>query len=400
MRVLVIDTIHGGLDIARYLSARGHFTDAVDIYRGQSGIDATTAAARDYDLAVAPVHLDPSHPFMQSLTIPVISHHEAVRWILGENRPSPFVEITGARGKTTTAYALAHTMDGPGILHTSIGTYRFPEKELIWKKSITPASILPAAEEASRIGGWLITEISLGCTGAGDYGIITSCEDYLFAGGKRHALVEKVRSAQRMPRLLVAPGVDAPGAVRVEAAAVPQGDSCDYCCGRKQGSFESHLLTLESYRVPLMLAAAAGCEIGGNPVKLSSFHALPGRMAETREGDIRIIDNANSGTNASTTLHAAEYARKVTGMEDITLVIGKETGAVCEGFPPDEIMAAVSGIGPARVIVVGKEYAGIEKNPGCAGIPVTHAGSLEEGATIARSMTKRGCIVLSVKCWR
>src|SRR5512137_204008 len=110
MRVLVIDTIHGGLDIARYLSAKGHFTDTVDIYRKKSGIDATTAASRDYDLAVAPVHLDPGHPLLQSITIPVISHHEAVRWILGKARPSPFVEITGARGKTTTACALAHAM--------------------------------------------------------------------------------------------------------------------------------------------------------------------------------------------------------------------------------------------------------------------------------------------------
>ena len=71
MRVLVIDTIHGGLDIARHLSARGHFTDTVDIYRGKSGIDASAAASRDYDLAIAPVHLDPGHPLLRSLSIPV-----------------------------------------------------------------------------------------------------------------------------------------------------------------------------------------------------------------------------------------------------------------------------------------------------------------------------------------
>jgi hypothetical protein len=400
MRVLVIDTIHGGFDIARRLSAQGHFTDAVDIYRGKSGIDANSAASRDYDLAVAPVHLDPGHPLLQSLTIPVISHHEAVRWILGKDRPSPFVEITGARGKTTTACALAHVMDGPGILHTSMGTYRFPGQVKVWQKSITPASILPAAEEALRIGGWLIAEVSLGCTGAGDYGIITSCEDYLFAGAKRHALVEKVRSARHMPRLLVAPGVDAPGAVQVDSMAVPQGDSCAYTCTGKNGTFESPLLPLESYRIPLMLAAAAGCELGGDPGRLSSFPAIPGRMSESREGDIRIIDNANSGTNASTTCNAADYARKITGMDEITLVIGKETGAVCEGFPADEVVAAVGRIHPARIIVVGEGYTGIEKNPGCVKIPVTHAGSLEEGTSLARSMTTRGSIVLSVKCWR
>ncbi|HNB03319.1 MAG TPA: coenzyme F430 synthase, partial [Methanoregulaceae archaeon] len=143
MRILVIDTIHGGLDIARYLNVRGHFTDVVDVYRGNVGIDAATAAERSYDLAIAPVHLDPWHPLLQSLTVPVISHHDAVRWIIGKDRPAPFIEITGARGKTTTACALAHVMKGPGILHTSRGTYRFPEKDLIWKKSITPTSLVP-----------------------------------------------------------------------------------------------------------------------------------------------------------------------------------------------------------------------------------------------------------------
>jgi hypothetical protein len=123
-------------------------------------------------------------------------------------------------------------------------------------------------------------------------------------------------------------------------------------------------------------------------------------MSESREGNIWIIDNANSGTNVSTTLHAARYARKITGMDEITLVVGQETGAVCEGFPAGEIMTAVSEICPQRLIVVGDTYEGIEKNPGCAGIPVSYARSLEEGKSIARSNTKKGCIVLSVKCWR
>ncbi len=61
---------------------------------------------------------------------PVISHHEAVRQLLGKNTPEPMIEITGARGKTTTAHALAFLMEGPGILHTSTGTYQLPGKEV------------------------------------------------------------------------------------------------------------------------------------------------------------------------------------------------------------------------------------------------------------------------------
>jgi len=123
-------------------------------------------------------------------------------------------------------------------------------------------------------------------------------------------------------------------------------------------------------------------------------------MSESREGDVRVIDNANSGTSGPTTLDAVEYARKITGLDEVTLVIGKETGAVCEGFPAEELIAATSKIQPARVVLVGEEYAGIEYIPGCPGVPLTHAGSLREGASIARSMTRQGSIVLSVKCWR
>jgi len=127
MRLLVLDTIHGGRDLAGYLREQGHFVDAVDVYRKGSVVDTETALQREYDLVIAPVHLQPRHPLLRKLTIPVISHHQAVRWILGNNVPSPMVELTGRRGKTTTASALAGLMEGPGILNTSAGMIRYPE---------------------------------------------------------------------------------------------------------------------------------------------------------------------------------------------------------------------------------------------------------------------------------
>ena len=122
----------------------------------------------------------------------MISHHEAIRRLLGKQIPEPMVEITGARGKTTTAHALASLMKGPGILHTSTGTYRFPEKELISRTSITPGSVLAVVRKALDINGWLIVEESLGISCAGTLGIITSSEDYSFAAGKKSALLAKI----------------------------------------------------------------------------------------------------------------------------------------------------------------------------------------------------------------
>ena len=400
MRVLILDTIHGGLEIARYLQEKGHFTDTVDLYRGRNGIDAVSARMREYDLAVAPVHLDPAHPLLKGLSIPVISHHQAVRWILGSYTPSPLVEITGARGKTTTACALASQMRGPGILHTSIGTYRYPERTLLWKKSITPASLVPAAREAARIQGWCICEVSLGFTGAGDHGIITSDEDYLFAAGKRHALQEKVRSGQGLPYLLVAPGIDVPGATRVDSIVSVNGESCRVTCGEMSGGFDSPLLSLDGYRVPLMLVAAAACRLGADPAGLAQFQALPGRMATTREGAVWVVDNANSGTNALTSCQASAHARRISGTDEVTLVIGQEEGAVCEGFSPGEISSAVKEINPSLLILVGEQARSLAENPDHPACRIEYCHTLEEGRKRALFLTSRGTVVLAVKSWR
>ncbi len=174
MDILVLDTIHGGNTLGKAFSARGDRVDCVDVYRNGSAVNVETALTRTYDLIVAPVHLDPDHPLLRFSPAPVITHHEAVHRLLGKHIPHPMIEITGAQGKTTTAHALAFLMTGPGVLHTSTGTYLFPEKRLISRSGITPASVLAAADLAHSIHGWLVAEESLGVSGAGDLSIITS----------------------------------------------------------------------------------------------------------------------------------------------------------------------------------------------------------------------------------
>ena len=110
-----------------------------------------------YDLVVAPVHLDPTHPLLarRSAREPVISHHEAVRRLLDGQVPQPMIEITGAQGKTTTAYALAHLLPGPGILHTSTGTYAMPGPGCSLKKASHRPRCLPPQKRQFHAGaGW------------------------------------------------------------------------------------------------------------------------------------------------------------------------------------------------------------------------------------------------------
>ncbi|MDD1713277.1 MAG: coenzyme F430 synthase [Methanoregulaceae archaeon] len=397
MDILVLDTIHGGKEIAAALQAKGHRTDLVDVYRGEAG----HATGRHYDLMIAPVHLDPGNLLLRSLSVPCITHHDAVRWILGDGVPEVFVEITGAQGKTTTAHALAHLMPGPGVLHTSSGTFRYPENAVLWRKSITPASVIPAARYARKIGGWCIAEVSLGFTGAGTLGILTSPGDYPCAGSMKRALDEKVRSAAHCRCILTASGVSVPypWACAVDDIARSDGISCSVTLGNTIRDFSNGLLALESYRTPLMLAASSASLMGIDPGGLATFQPVGGRMSVSGEGLVRIIDNANSGTNCTTTEEAVNLARSHPGNSGLTLVIGMDARAVCEGFPPEEIAQAIRSTRPERVVLVGDlAWEPAEEVARSLGIPVSYAGDLSEGRQIACS--RPGLVVLAVKTWR
>ncbi|MDD3407824.1 MAG: coenzyme F430 synthase, partial [Methanomicrobium sp.] len=130
MYILVLDTIHGGEEIARHLEKSGHKCDLVDTYRHEKGISEEQAKKNRYDLIIAPVHLDPNHPLLNYSDAPVITHHKAAAMIINgsingksgalkSKTPCISVEITGSRGKTTTAFALSHVLSKKGILHTS-----------------------------------------------------------------------------------------------------------------------------------------------------------------------------------------------------------------------------------------------------------------------------------------
>ena len=404
MNMLVLDTIHGADIIGKEFAARGHRVDTVDVYRNRSAVDVPAALSRTYDLVIAPVHLDPGHPLLQSQPAPVISHHEAVRLLLGQPVPEPMVEITGAQGKTTTACALAHTLHGPGILHTSAGTFLYPGRQLLWKKSIAPASVLAAADKARETGGWLVAEESLGVSGAGSLAIITSEKDYPCAAGKKSALAEKLRSVKDCQKVLLAPSIQPETAamVQLDRIACCEGTRCRIETGEMTGTFENPLLGLRAYRIPLMLAGAAACLLGTDPAPLSTFQPVDGRLSVRYEGSVVILDNSNSGTNVSSTIEAADYARALSGKNDLTLVIGQEPGdgAVCDGFSDGQIIDAISAVRPSRIIIVGTTRIRKQDRRIPEPAPLTHSLTRAAAEESARALTSHGSVVLAVKTWR
>jgi coenzyme F430 synthetase len=404
MHVLVLDTIHGGNEIGAAYSAAGHTADIVDVYHGTPD-ELREVQHRHYDLIVTPVHLDPDYPLLAQSTVPVITHHEAVRQLLGEHLPQPMIEITGAQGKTTTAYALAHILPGNGVLHTSTGTYSYPAKNLLGKKSITPASEISAVRYASRMQGWLVAEVSLGVTGAGDLAIITSPDNYMFANGKKRAIDEKIATARHAKRVLVAEGVlcEQENIIHVGDIARCEGMKCTVELEGMNCVLSNPLFLLPPYRAPLMLAAAAAMILHVNPGPINHFTALPGRMSLSRIKGLIIIDNANSGTNVATTLCAARYARHCARTNDLTLVIGlvEGDGAVCEGFSFDQIAYAIGKVQPVHVVWVGRfPDPGTSQYEVLKGKTDAICTTLDEGRDKAVLIAGNGPIVLSVKTWR
>ncbi len=390
MRVLVLDTIHGGSVLADALRSRGDTVDAVDVYRN-SAFPAELAAQKTYDLTTAPVHLDPAYPLLQRT--PVLTHHELTGRLV--TPPKLSIEITGARGKTTTAFAVAHILDGPGVLHTSSGTFLYPSREFLFKKSITPASVIPAAAEALRHhADWLVAEESAGVCGFGTLGILTSDGDYPIAAGKRSALAAKRESLRRCRSVLVPDGIPKEsGWYAVGDLVSVRGDTLFW----DGGEIHNPLLTLSGYRSALATAAAAGVLLGLPVERLGSFEALPGRMHLSLSGDVPVLDNAGSGTNADNAIEAAAYLRRQHPSHKIVLVIGMEEHAVCEGFPPDEIVRAVRTIGPARLILISGAD---EVSLSCPADAVCRTLAEAKETAFGYAEELHGSILFAVKTWR
>lgn len=398
MDLLVLDTIHGGALLADELALRGHRVESVDVYRGNGPLPDPDA----FDQVIAPVHLDPAHPLVDGAGDRLVTHHESTGTCIADHRPRLLVEVTGSRGKTTTAFAIAETMEGPGILHTSAGTFLYPERRRLWRRSITPAQALPAVRAAAALGGWCVAEESLGVTGAGDLAVLTSAEDYSCAAGTRSALASKLDSVERSPRLLVADGVEAVHRQLYQAGSLApcHGDTCS----SPSGQIRNPLAALPAYRNAIQLAAAAAMLIGSDARRLAAMGPVPGRLAARTDAGRTIVDDANSGTTRLTAYEAAAYARVLAPGLPLALVVGEEYRAVCDGFPAADVAAAVTAVNPELAVIVGPPSlrgaardrlaeAGWSRS-------VLEAGTLEAGRAAALWAGGAGPVVLAVKTWR
>ncbi|MDD5473603.1 MAG: coenzyme F430 synthase [Candidatus Methanoperedens sp.] len=447
-RVAVLDLTHGGTVIAGKLKKLVGSVAAVDVYNTLSaeeldglekdGIRTSREPlnASDFDVIVAPVHLDKNYPMLVdalSNNIPVLSHHAAAGEILsGYNlNDKTLVEITGTKAKTSSAILLAGILskEKKVVSHTSRGLEDWDAGKVVKKGlSITPASILSALDAVLEAGiefEVFISEISLGGTGCADIGVITTiANDYKIANGTGLA-----SDAKRQMILSAKPGStlvinnDALrffGSCRRDMDIISFTDSVNASCnvyyedektiayylGKKHGRIrlpDAQDYDMNSYKTAFVCAAAAALaiNIGANTIErsLREFSGAEGRMKKTSLEGRTLIDNSNSGMDIKAAERALLFAQAQGGR--IVMVLGEEAKEVCEGLEPGGVERFIRKhlTELEALVLVGERMKPLVQDN--TGGRIYYADDLASGIELAKRLTGEKDIILScVKCFR
>ena len=234
MNNLVIDLTHGGVKIAISLAKKGKNVLAYDIYNTLNSIDARMLQIYNVELielkdladfkgemnVIYPIHLPLTHDEIKSynpdLKFSFQTHHEIIKEILKDwGLDILKIEITGVKGKTTSAFMLKEILiDLNPLILSSLGAYLYEnKKEITLKKdiSITPANIKECIDLAYKYTNPVckvsdgiaegenprkyksaIFESSLGANGIGNVGLLLNiAENYPIAQGKSNACEAK-----------------------------------------------------------------------------------------------------------------------------------------------------------------------------------------------------------------
>ncbi len=448
MNIAVLDLTHGGDLIAQSLAETDAVT-AVDVYGTvsdearrdleSSGIPVLTEPpdAGDFDLIVAPVHLDSAYRTLYDaraadVPVPVITHHTAVYEIL-KHRLERYhvVEVTGTTAKTSTVRMLAGMLSecaGKKIVsHTSAGVEYWDggggdggsgSARTIAKWSIAPASIIRAVESVKAEPGVepdiFIFEISLGGTGLADTGIITTLTgDYLIANKTivaSSAKMQMVKRAKPGSTLILNSDV---GVTSNPAANIltfedrgARGGGADVrfeeinrehavvTARNRRIEFTVKGYDIFSYRTAILGAVSAAISMNTDPDCIESFldgfSGVSGRMKIMNVDGRTIVDNSNSGMNISSAESAIDHVRRIADTGRIVMIIGIEEYNVGEGLDTDEVVGL---IGRNRDFIDRFITVGIDSD--------CEADDLDSGMEMAMNMTGAGDTIIScVKCFR
>jgi len=388
MKILVVDMTHGGTILASEFAKKQKCEVlAWDIYHtlnwqerallldqeielvDDTFLEENLAKHEDRDdfLVVAPVHCNlpfspPDSPFPNLMT-----HHQAVHYLMKNRISVPIIEITGVKGKTSAVAILKEIFrdENPLILSSmGIEVLKQGEEKLHQKDvSITPASIITSWELAEKHYdvGMCIFEMSLGGTGLADVGVLTNiAEDYPIANA--HSRASQAKSQifssklvacdyevyQKIYKHLPLP-CNRVNTFGIEGEPNVRAKMIEY--GLQQTTFEvdvADLKTMEGksintsfkvstfapaqYHLENALSAICGSLSMGTSKEviiqgLKNFRGLPGRTSFKNQHGSRIIEEINPGLNMAAIKKTVQMIRD---FKDPVIILGGEYGVTCE----------------------------------------------------------------------
>jgi len=423
-KILVLDPIHGAEVIAEELKELGKEVEIFNPYR-----KSVYTNRLDHDLVISPVHLNPNFEIVKHAlknNIPFMTHHEAVKEIAAIKNlfdGIKVIEATGTIGKTSVCELICQLVKNKRILsHTSSST-RFVSLEdtvIFQKLGGTPANVLKVMEIARRKNlkpDIAVFEISLGLTGIGDVGVITSLkEDYKIAGGTKDASAVKTASikafgGKSIVAHLVLSDVNMRGNTfgdkdknlwieEYENKVVfnrLKTINGDFATGEISFKPFDSFIDTEYYRSSLEAAFCAVLSLGIPPEEINTtISAVGGRMKLEKVKGRFLIDNSNSGTKLKFLDEIIEMARRLS--EEMILIVGEESEYVCEGVSAEELQKVVAQRASdfVEIIIVGEEFSGKIK-----GKNVFFSAGLAAALEKAINDSEEGSVIVSnVKTWR
>lgn len=380
MKVLVLDTTHGGDVIARRFRAEGDDVTCVDVYRNcpeekKAGLREDEIRVVDsvpegrYDLAVMPAHCPRS--FLGDSDVgEVISFSQAVGRFIDDRRFR--IEVTGVKGKTSACYILAKILFDSGrrvLLHSSRGEGPWTDHghRIDRKVSIAPPYLmtLPAGDYDA-----VVCEVSLGGSGKADIALITNlAEDY--------GIAKNTFKASDAKKDIFTDGVDIVPLDEVEFWS----RWCDHLTGypqRVRAVSEPRLgeglrvsvdyegvseIVLDGSYVSTeylgsMDAALEVCLAMGIPREtvlrsLETFKGVPGRGEIIKEGSRTTVRERNPGISRLSVARTMKCLDDMGALEDAMVILDPVSRKVCDKMDAGAISEVVGSYGVPIAITAG-----------------------------------------------